>query len=311
MSRHDLQAPLVSIVCATYNRSDVLGFALGSVLAQTSSDWELLVVGDACTDDTAAVVASFADDRITFHNRAVNHGEQSATNNDGVAMAHGELLAFLNHDDVWMPDHLERCIAHLDQAPAGRGADLVFGGYATVFADGTAWRSSPLDIRRSKIYESPPASTWVLRRSLAERVGPWRSGFELHGVPSVDWLARALRAGARVEGLDTLTVVCIPSGFRHLSYVRPLDESDLYGALATEGRSVALGLPPQALPWHRRLLRVAWRPLAPLVARAGLHPHVVRARCRSVLTGRRHRGDVIRRLRTRRGLPADPAKIDA
>ena len=77
-------APIVSVVLATYNRSRVLAHAIESVRSSTLTDWELIVVGDHCTDDTAEVVASFDDPRITFINLPQNVGEQSGPNNEGV-----------------------------------------------------------------------------------------------------------------------------------------------------------------------------------------------------------------------------------
>src|SRR5262245_1859945 len=114
--------PRVSIVVATYNRSNVLALTLRTVLWQTVADWEMLVVGDACTDDTEAVVASFADPRIRFINLPENCGEQSGPNNFGAQQARGTFLVWLNHDDFWLPDHLAHALAQLDAT----GADLVF-----------------------------------------------------------------------------------------------------------------------------------------------------------------------------------------
>jgi glycosyltransferase involved in cell wall biosynthesis len=73
--------PLVSIITATYNRSNILPYTIASVLRSTFEDWELLVVGDACTDDTEQVVSAFNDPRIRFFNLAQNVGEQSGPNN--------------------------------------------------------------------------------------------------------------------------------------------------------------------------------------------------------------------------------------
>ena len=83
--------PQVSIVVATYNLSGSLRWTIESALRQTMTDWEMLVVGDACTDDTADVVASFGDDRISFLNLHVNCGDQAGPNNVGVHRTHGQL----------------------------------------------------------------------------------------------------------------------------------------------------------------------------------------------------------------------------
>ena len=99
--------PLVSIITATHNRSNVLAYTLESVQRSTVADWEHLVIGDACTDDTALVTAGLGDARVRFHNLAENFGEQSGPNNAGFALSRGSYIAYLNHDDLWFPDHLE------------------------------------------------------------------------------------------------------------------------------------------------------------------------------------------------------------
>ena len=73
----------ISIITATYNRSNLLAYAINSVLRSTYEDWELIVVGDACTDDTESVVNAFGDPRIQFYNLEENFGEQSGPNNIG------------------------------------------------------------------------------------------------------------------------------------------------------------------------------------------------------------------------------------
>src|SRR5262249_28181342 len=116
------RSPLVSIITATYNRSNVLQYTIASVLRATFADWELLVVGDACTDDTEEVVSAFHDPRIRFFNLAQNVGEQSGPNNAGCQYARGSYIAYLNHDDLWLPGHLATALTGLEATEA----DLVF-----------------------------------------------------------------------------------------------------------------------------------------------------------------------------------------
>src|SRR5947209_466043 len=114
--------PLVSVVTATYNRSNVLRFAIESVRRQTICDWEMWVIGDACTDDTEEVIREIGDPRVRFVNLPNGAGDQSGPNNEGVHRSRGRFLAFLNHDDLWFPDHLEKAMAALKTT----GADLVW-----------------------------------------------------------------------------------------------------------------------------------------------------------------------------------------
>lgn len=117
--------PLVSVIIATYNWSSVLKFAIRSVLWQTEQNFEILVVGDACTDDSEAVAKSFGDARIRWHNLPVNSGNQSGPNNAGLAMARGEYVAYLGHDDVWHPGHLRTMLAAITRKKADVASALV------------------------------------------------------------------------------------------------------------------------------------------------------------------------------------------
>jgi glycosyltransferase involved in cell wall biosynthesis len=112
--------PIVSVVIATYNWSSVLRFAIASVLAQSFRDFELLVVGDCCSDDSETVVRSFNDNRVSWHNLEENYGNQFGPNNQGLALACGRYIAYLGHDDLWHPDHLTVGVrAHRGDRSAG------------------------------------------------------------------------------------------------------------------------------------------------------------------------------------------------
>src|SRR5260221_6050921 len=102
-----MAVPKVSIITATYNWSSVLKYAIQSVLWQTFQDFEYIIVGDACTDDSAEVIDSFDDPRLRWHNLDENSGSQSIPNNRGLQLAQGTYIAYLGHDDIWYPTHLE------------------------------------------------------------------------------------------------------------------------------------------------------------------------------------------------------------
>ena len=81
--------PEVSVIIATYNSAATLRCAIASLVAQDMRDFEAWIIGDACADDSEAVVRSFGDARLHWHNLAVNTGIQSGPNNDGLQRARG------------------------------------------------------------------------------------------------------------------------------------------------------------------------------------------------------------------------------
>jgi glycosyltransferase involved in cell wall biosynthesis len=106
--------PDVSVVIPTYNRSASLRRALGSVYAQTLSPDEVIVVDDGSTDDTPAWVES---DYSGVKYLRQPHSGVSAARNRGIAAATGEWIAFLDSDDEWQPEKLERQMAALSEEP--------------------------------------------------------------------------------------------------------------------------------------------------------------------------------------------------
>ena len=112
----------ISVVIPAYNEEKFVGAAIESALRQTRRDLDVVVVDDGSSDGTAAVVESYsADERLRLI-RQENQG-LSAARNTGVAAAKGELIAFLDSDDVWMPDFCEEMAAALERTP---GAGLAY-----------------------------------------------------------------------------------------------------------------------------------------------------------------------------------------
>lgn len=106
--------PHVSVIIPAHNRAGVLGRAVSSVLAQTWTDFELIVVDDGSTDATPAVLAAFDDFRLT-EIRQENKGV-SAARNAGIAAASAPWIALLDSDDYWMPDKLSRQLRFLTES---------------------------------------------------------------------------------------------------------------------------------------------------------------------------------------------------
>jgi len=220
-------SPTVSVVMATYNRSELLPYSIGSVMRQSLADWELIVVGDGCTDDTARVVGELAaaDPRIRFVNRTPRCGEQAGPNNHGVELARGRYIAFLNHDDLWLADHLERGVETLER----RGADLVFPLPVNINRHGALglYRVDPDGLYHPWIFV--PASYWLMRREMAADVGPWRFSREIWGInTSQDFLYRAEKAGKRMVLDRRVSCLVFASGDRPNSY-KLRDGSELAG----------------------------------------------------------------------------------
>jgi len=115
----------VSIITPTYNRGRLLTQTLASVYDQTWRDYEIIVVDDGSEDDTPALGA--ASGHLLVYHR-IEHAGASAARNAGLAIARGEYIAFLDSDDLWERQFLERMTAALDSAPA---AGFVYCDYAT------------------------------------------------------------------------------------------------------------------------------------------------------------------------------------
>lgn len=106
MAEREIVSGLVSIIMPSWNTEKFIGESIESVLRQTYKNWELIIVDDCSTDNTDKVVHSFDDPRISyFHNK--NNSGAAITRNHALKAAKGEWVAFLDSDDLWMPEKLE------------------------------------------------------------------------------------------------------------------------------------------------------------------------------------------------------------
>lgn len=108
--------PLISIIIPTYNRANLIGETLDSVIAQTYSNWECIVVDDGSTDNTEAIVRSYEkkDIRIKFFKRPFFHKSGgTGSRNYGLNMSKGEYIYWFDDDDLMLENHIERCVSEI------------------------------------------------------------------------------------------------------------------------------------------------------------------------------------------------------
>jgi glycosyltransferase involved in cell wall biosynthesis len=219
------RSPRVSVVIPTYNRAHTVGDAVASVLAQRFDDLELVVVDDGSTDGTADVLSRVRDRRLRYV--AGRHAGVAAARNLGVKHACGDLVAFLDSDDLWRPDKLLHEVAFLDRHPAvaavfsdlekldGGRAYASFMRETAVFSDYLRHRAYPDGIAFSTremrliLLEEVPIkpSALTLRRTAFERAG----AFDEMWSSSEDWefllrFAREHRIGYIDRPLTVLRV---------------------------------------------------------------------------------------------------------
>lgn len=127
----DTPAPRVSAVIPTYNRTTLVPRAIESALRQTFTDLELIVVQDGSPDETVAAVARFDDPRVRVVRLPRNKGQWHAEN-VGIAYARGEWVAFLDDDDEWLPEKIEKQLARANAT----AADIIYCRTLRIGKDG-------------------------------------------------------------------------------------------------------------------------------------------------------------------------------
>lgn len=190
--------PFVSVVIPTWNRAALLPDAIESVRAQAYDDMEIIVVDDGSADDTAAVLSRYGD-RIRVL-RQDNAGPAAARNR-GIAVARGDLIAFVDSDDLWTPDALARRIDAFDRDPATQ----IALGQTRV----TLLRSDAGGAPLSEPVAEPAFATLfgaaLCRRQVFESVG--LPDTALRTGEDVDWFVRTREANVSTTLVNAVTHV--------------------------------------------------------------------------------------------------------
>lgn len=212
--------PYFSVVLSTYGRGEHIRPTIESVLGQTQSDFELIVVGDGCADETEAIVRSFANDKIIWRNLPANTGSQSLPNNEGIRSARGDWICYLGHDDIWSPDHLS-CLAQVIWA--NDDTDFVVSGciYYGPKGSGRYFITGLFEAPDTAFHHFFPPTSIAHRRDVIARIGDWRDPREIALPVDGDFLLRAAHAGMRFISTNRITAHKFAAGHRYLSYLRP------------------------------------------------------------------------------------------
>jgi glycosyltransferase involved in cell wall biosynthesis len=200
--------PEVTVIIATYNSSGTLYYTLKSLLNQTFQDFEAWIVGDGCTDDSEKIVMSFSDERLHWFNRESNSGKQPAPNNEGIRRAKGKFIAYLGHDDLWMPHHL----ATLHKTVSEENIDFAYPITVGVTPEKIHYLCSQLTIGLNfEDFQTPP-SGWFHKKDLLTRVGCWTENYSaLNEGPDKEFFTRVYKSGAAMKAIPSLSVIKFPS----------------------------------------------------------------------------------------------------
>lgn len=187
--------PLVSVSMPTYNRAHLLRRPIQSILNQTFTDFELIIVDDGSTDDTKSLVDSFHDSRIRYIRHETNKGLYPSRNT-GVKHSVGTYLAFQDSDDEWHPKKLEEEVALIQGTPDRIGG--VFSRIEKIYFSGAKAFIPPVDyihtnnnllttMLRGDFYITMQAL--LFKKACLEKIGAFDENFQVFG--DGDFIVRA------------------------------------------------------------------------------------------------------------------------
>jgi glycosyltransferase involved in cell wall biosynthesis len=211
--------PFFSIVLPTYGRGQHIKPSIESVLGQSYRDFELIVVGDGCVDDTEAVVRSFHTEQITWLNLPHNSGSQSVPNNEGIRSSRGSWISYIGHDDIWAPHHLERTYRTIASSET---LDFVVSGcvfYGPKDSD-DYYVTGLFDGPEAPLHHFCPPTSISHRRDVTTRMGGWRDPRAVKCPADNEFLLRAAHSGLRFASTGEVTVHKFAAGHRYMSYLR-------------------------------------------------------------------------------------------
>ncbi len=214
MNNNQSNEEIVTIIISTYNRPISLLRSIRTVIAQDYKDWVLWVIGDCCSDETGTLVQELKDDRIHFFNLPERFGEQAGPNSVGLALVRTKYVAFLNHDDLWLPDHLTLALESLKE----NNSDIYWG--KPVFFTNRSQRNDlvlfkeapPRDRTLEQVYKRPfyytePMSSWVAVAEKIRTLGQMKLSSQTPWEPIKDFALRAYQNKLKLSTGKSVTIL--------------------------------------------------------------------------------------------------------
>jgi glycosyltransferase involved in cell wall biosynthesis len=210
--------PLVTVITSTYNWPEALRQSIKTCLWQDFADFEYLVIGDACSAETEETVCSFSDPRIRWFNLSENTGNQSGVNKVALEKSRGTYIAYLNHDDLWFPDHLSTLVSVI----ASERLDIINSTCLEIPIDRHPYRGiQGLPFRDSEgcLCFSPVTTTVMHSKEASIQAGGWIDWRQSKNIPTIDFFARIAQLRGRYAIVPKCTAIKFNSADRANSYI--------------------------------------------------------------------------------------------
>lgn len=201
--------PLVSVIMPAYNAEKYIAASIQSALDQTYGNWELIVVDDGSTDGTGQIVQQFtaADSRIKYFFQ--ENGRLGKARNTGIANSSGSLIAFLDSDDLWIKEKLQRQVAKLEAT----NVDVLFSNGFVFNEDDLTSETETFPIVTGRIegdemlglllaHNRIPVLSVLIRKKALEDAGGFEESLPYHGCEDYDLWVKLAKRGAVFYGME-------------------------------------------------------------------------------------------------------------
>lgn len=216
--------PLFSVVIATYGRNSLIESTLRSVDNQVVDDFEVLLISDGPSDISLKNLVQEFGEKYQLHELPQRTRSQSAPNNLGRTLAKGKYIAYLGHDDIWLPNHLD-CLKKVFDSDSDvtfavsgtltigpSGAESEFTCVTGIFSD-----EDP-NVPRDHFF---PPSSIAHRTSSVTEIPPWPAPLETRRPVDSSFQISCFSLGLKFRSTEVITVLKFNSALRYLSYLEP------------------------------------------------------------------------------------------